>query len=282
MCFYKVLFFFLVSLLPHQQRSMHAEELSVLVSVAPYIHIVERIGGDSIQVKLIVPQGADSHNYEPTPKQIQEASKAKIWFYVGEPFEKRAQQALKNQNKEFILCDLRQNLNLHHEQHCEHSCGYDPHIWMSPKMMIIQVHTIAEGLKLILPDKSDAIDTNAQKLIDDLMLLDQELRQQLDRKAHITILVAHPAYGYFCREYGITQMTIEQEGKDPTVKAVTQLINDVKKLDIKKIFIQSRYGHKGAYLIAKEIGAKVVVLDPYNPNYFAMMRECGQQFSESQ
>lgn len=251
-----------------------------LITIAPYTEIVQKIGGDLISVALVVPQGADSHNFEPSPKEIERESQAKIWFCIGEVFEKRVQEAFKSKNKEMRIVDLRKNLHLATERDCAHAGGLDPHIWMSPKLMIEQAKTIAQGLEEILPEKKNEIEQNLQKVIEELLSLDQEIRKELSEKQGSTIMVTHPSYGYFCHDYGLIQFPIEHEGKDPTAKELTELLQKAKKLKIKKIFAQG-YGHKGATLIAKEIGAEVIYLNPYSPHYFQMMREIAKEFREA-
>jgi zinc transport system substrate-binding protein len=279
--FLKILFFFIFAL----SVNLCAQE-KVLVSVAPYVHLVERIGGEDIGVELLVPQGASPHTYEPTPKQIQAISKAKVWFCLGEPIEDKVRPALLNLDKNLVICDLHTGLDLIYEEHghncCHHHNDYDPHLWMSPKLMMKQVITIAKCLQNVFPDLKDTIEKNSQDSLKDLQTLDSDITKLFEGKKERVVLVAHPAYGYFCRDYGIKQISIEMEGKDPTAKELTALINEAKKLNIKKIFVQNQYSHKGAELIAKEIGAKIVVLNPYSDNYIPMMERIAYEFANAQ
>jgi len=244
----------------------------VLVSVAPYMEIVQEIGGDSIIVELMVPQGADSHNFEPTPKQIQEALSAKIWFCIGEAFEKKAEIALQSQNASLAICNLRQVLPAEDK---------DPHIWMSLKLMMKQAELIAKELETTLPEHRVAFKERLQILLGKLEALDHEIKNILKGKQGEVILVAHPAFGYFCRDYGLTQLSIEEEGKEPTAKRLTELLKEARRLKIKKIFLHTCCGHKGAALIAKELGAQLVTINSYSPHYFEMMLNIAHQFQEA-
>ncbi len=264
-----------------------AQDARALVSIAPYLEIVEKLAGKEIQVEIILPQGADAHNYDPTPKQIQRYAESQVWFMLGECFEKRMQTALQSQNPNLVVCDLRTDIPLIKEEHPQHIGGYDPHIWMSPKLMILQAKTIAKILEQVFPttEMKEKIQNNLAELIDELEALDNEIQQQFAtlHKTHseLIVLVAHPSYSYFCKEYGITQLSIEQEGKDPSAKELTHLLQEAKKLQIKTIFIQGPYPHKGAQLIAKEIGAKLVTLNPNSAHYFQMMRQIAKEFAEA-
>ena len=182
-----------------------AEDRTVLVSVAPYVEIVQDIGGKSIHPLLVVPPNASFHAFEPTPKQILAMSKGKVWFCIGEPFENKVINALKNQNKDLLIVDLRDGLALltneeccHHEHHAHSS--FDPHIWTSPKMMQTQAKTIALGLEKAFPELKDEIQKNLKVVLQKLEALDKDIREILKDAKGLTILVSHPALGYFCFE----------------------------------------------------------------------------------
>lgn len=285
--FTKILLFFLISFSLH----LKAEE-KVLVSVAPYLHIVEKIIGEEVSVSLLVPPGASSHTYEPTPKQVQALSSAKIWFCLGEPSDEKAKKALLQQNPHLLVVDLHEGLDLieddhgcchHHDsdQHSYHHHSFDPHIWMSPKLMVEQVQKIEKALNDAFPERGEHISQNAKSLIQDLQALDRDIKHLFKNKSPVTVIVAHPAYAYFCRDYGLTELSIEQDGKDPTAKELTHLLEKARSLQVKKIFIQNQYSHKGAELIAKELKAQIVILNPYSENYFPMMEKVAYEFSTS-
>lgn len=267
-----------------------AAERVALVSMAPYVGMVRELTGNEIKVELLVPAGFSAHTYEPTPKQILNAAKASIWFTVQEPFEVRALQALTAENPKLVLVDLRQGLQLihGHEDHehdghiCSCSHGADTHIWMSPKMMQVQVNHMAAMLKEVFPDLGSTIDKNRPLLIEKLKNLDSSIHSILDAHKGEVIFVAHPAYGYFCREYGLTQQSIEFEGKDPTPKHIYTLVKEAKEDKITTIFTQKQYSTKAAELVAKEVGAKLVMLDPYSENYFESMKDIAKNFAEAE
>lgn len=101
----------------------------------------------------------------------------------------------------------------------------------------------------------------------------------LNPLANRTILVSHPAYAYFCRDYNLTQLSIEFEGKDPMPQQLTKILETARDLKVKKIFIQPQFQNKGAKLIAKELDAELITLDPYSEDYFEMMREIGNRIA---
>lgn len=266
-----------------------ANEL-VLVSVAPYETMCKELTANGIDIELLVPVGDSLHTYEPRPKQVLRAAKAKLWFIIGEVFEKKVIKALHEQNPNLAIVDLRDGLDLmreeehvhdHEHVHHHHEDETDPHIWMSPKMMQVQVSHMAESLKEAFPELQLTIEQNAKSLITRLEALDKEIREILKDSKGKTIFVSHPAYGYFCREYGLDQVSIEFEGKDPTPRQLNDLLEQARKDHVRTIFTQKQYSTKASNLIAQELQAKIVLLDPYSKNYFESMREIAKSIAEA-
>lgn len=258
----------------------------VLVSVAPHKFFVEKIAGSTVKVGLMVPAGASAHIYEPTPKQMLDATKADLWFYVGEGFEPKVRAALQSYNPRMQFVDLRHNLDMisfenGHKCCSHHHAGcYDLHYWLSPLQAKIQAETIATALVKLYPENTQLYNDNLAKFQNELDNLDHEIREILSKPHNPVIMISHPAYAYFCRDYGCRQLSIEFEGKDPTPQQLTKVIQAARLYEIKTIFVQIQYSSKGAKLIAAQIGANVVNLDPYSEHYFDSLRTIAKAFAE--
>lgn len=256
----------------------------VLVSVAPHKFFVEKIAGNTLDIGLMVPAGASSHTYEPTPRQMIAVAKANIWFQIGEGFELRAGQALRSHNPHLQLIDLQQGLDLIYEHCCCHahhahaSCT-DPHFWLSARQAKIQAKTIARTLIAAFPQHKDLYEQNLQVFLTELDSLDKAIIDILAPLNERTIMVSHPAYAYFCRDYNLKQLSIEFEGKDPTPQQLTAVIQKAHQDHIKKIFIQLQYSNKGAKLIAQQLGAEIITLDPYAEDYINTMLAIAKAFA---
>lgn len=251
---------------------------SVLVSIAPYKLFVEKIAGDTVTPILMVPAGASAHTYEPTPKQMIASSQADLWFTIGESFETRAIQALQSHNPKLQTIDLRQGVSMITADPasglcCCHANCQDLHIWLSARQAKIQVATIADGLSKRYPENAALYKKNLEILLKDLDALDTDVTAILKPLTSRIILVSHPAYAYFCRDYDLKQLSIEFEGKDPTPLQLTKVLNDARAAHINKVLVQPQYSSKGARLFAKELNANIVVLDPYSEDYFNSMRQ---------
>lgn len=283
---WKILSFILITSTFHLCAAESAKSHYVLVSVAPYKFFLEKIAGEKLKVGLVVPVGASSHSYEPSPRQMDEVIKADLWFCIGEAFENRVLPVLQSRNRALKGIDLRQGLSLiYATQGCTHGCchgsnGADVHIWLSPRLAIEQVKTIVSTLSATYPEHAQYFQERGETFIRELQALDGDIIAILAPLKQRIILVSHPAYAYFCREYNLEQLSIEFEGKDPTPQQLTKLLQQVREKKLKKIFIQSQYNNKGARLIAKEIGAELVTLDPYAENYIPAMREIAKHFAD--
>lgn len=261
-----------------------AEVPTVLVTVAPHQFFVEKIAGKSVNVLLMVPAGASAHSYEPSPKQMIAASKALLWFRIGESFETKAIEALKSHQPRLKIVDLRQGLDLitSGESHCR-CClesGADLHFWLSTRQAKIQAETIVTALTGAFPENRELYEKNVAIFKAELDDLDKKIEEILKPLKNRNILVSHPAYAYFCRDYDLKQYSIEFEGKDPTPQYLTKILQLARDLDIRTVYIQLQYNNKGARLIADEIHAKVVVLDPYGENYLESMLQIAHAFSK--
>jgi zinc transport system substrate-binding protein len=260
-----------------------------LVTVPSYRYFANRIAGDRLQVDLMVPVGASAHTFEPTAKQIMAASRADLWFTTGEPFEACVWRALRAYHPSMCQVDLRTGVKLIAGEgghtHCScHPDGVDLHMWLSPRVAAQQVQTMVKALQERYPAHAPYFAANGAALHAELLALDAEIRQRLGSSASSAqrlIVVSHPAFAYFGRDYGIKQLSIEVEGKDPTPRQLTQLLVDARKAGTKAIYVQPQYPNKGAALIAQQLGAQLIEVDPYAEDYFKMMRQLTAYFSEA-
>lgn len=256
--------------------SLHAK-VEVLVSIAPQKFLVEQIGGPYVAVDIIVPPNANAHTYEPTPKQILMAQKKQLWFRLGEGFETRILPSLERTVR---IIDQRKDLDLI-KGGAGRCCGqdaFDPHIWLSPCLLKVQARQIALALQAQDPENAQFYQHNLLLLEQQLEQLNQELTALFAHAPRRTILVSHPAFGYFCRDYGLVQLSIETEGREPTPKTLTGLIDEARRLKITTVFLQKQHNPKGGIIVAKEIGAVTCYVDPYIENVIENLRTISHLF----
>ncbi len=248
---------------------------TVIVTVPPQKGLLERIAGDSVKTAILVPPGASPHSFEPTPKELLSLTSGKVWFRIGEPFEEKAIRMLA---KTCHIVDMRKDLSLLHSS-CSCHRGEDLHYWLSPKLLQLQAESMATTLCEAFPENSALYRANLEKVQEELTLLDSRIRELLKGKEGRYFVVAHAAYGYFCQEYGLIQLSIEENGKEPTPKALVNLIEKAKNTPI--VFAIEPYSPKGITLIAKEIGAEVNTINPYAEDPIANLESLAQTLHDS-
>ncbi len=282
--------FLLVLLLPlsscEKRPSALGEKPTVLVSVPPYIYFVDKIAQGLVDIESLVPAGANPHIYEATPKEVQRYQKAALWIYLGETLDKKVLHVLKDRHKAVRVVDVSQKIPLlsycneeHDHDHCHHE-GADLHIWLSPVLAKQQAETIGAALMDLLPESKEQIRKNLENFLEELDQLNAEISSLLAPMKDRAILVSHPAFAYFCRDYHMVQLSIEVEGKDPLPKDVTEIIQKAKSYHIQSVLLEPQYSNKGAELIAESMHLPTHMVDPYSENYSANLLSIAKVIAE--
>ena len=262
------------------------DPLQVVVSILPQEYFVERIGGDRVKIATLVQPGHSPATYSPTPRQMASIATAQLYFRIGVPFENALIPKLNRSTPEMNIIDLRQGLKLlpmeeSHDDHHEHEGDLDPHTWLDPKLALKQSALIRDTLIRYDPEGEALYDANFASLAKDLNLLDQQLKTVLQPLAGKTAYVFHPAYGYFCRAYGLKQKAINPDGKDPGARYLARLIEQAKSNNVRVFFVQPQFSDKAARTLARSIEGSVIALDPLARNYLANMQSMANQLVES-
>lgn len=254
----------------------------VLVSVPAYVSVVQEMAGETIDVQTVVPPTASFHAFDPTPKRIQELRQAKLWYIIGEPFERKIKDAFCHQKNPPTIVDLRTGLSLIGDEHGHHyEGGTDPHIWTSPKMMLSQLDTIRDGLVRTFPQIQEGIAARYLTVQEHCQQLIDEANTRLSGQEGKIIVIAHGAYGYLCRDYGIEQLAVETGGKEATVGALDELIKKARERGVKTVFSITQHPKQGINRIAQVLHAKVINLNPSQPDYFVEERETINAFGNA-
>lgn len=246
------------------QMNQDSEVIRVVVTILPLADFVENVGGNKVKVTVMVPPGANPHTYEPTPDQLRELTRAKIYVKVGSgmDFELTWMSKFIEINRNMLICDSSRGIQLIRK---------DPHIWLSPLNAKIQVENIYEALVKVDPVNRKYYSCNKENYIRKLNELDTGIRKELLKIKKREFMVFHPAWGYFAREYNLKQIAVEKEGKEPAARDLVKLIKQARKIGIKTIFVSPQFSTKGAKVIAREIGGKLVFIDPLARDYIENM-----------
>ena len=266
-------------LLPDTQ-TQSSDQVRVVVSVAPQEEFVKAVGKDKVQVTVMVPSGADPHTYEPLPKQMQELSQAQLYLMVGSPleFELTWMDKMRAMNPQMKVVNTSQGITLLPSQGESSS---DPHVWVSPRNARVMVENTYQALVEVDPDNQKYYQENRDQYLKRLDQADQNLTQSLQKVNSKKILVYHPAWAYLCRDYGLEQISIEKEGKEPTSQDLTRLVDQARQENITLVFVSPQHNQENAQVIADELGGELVVVDPLASNYLENMAQVAEAFSRN-
>jgi zinc transport system substrate-binding protein len=249
--------------------------LVVAVAVPPQAYFVERVAGDLVQVEVLIPPGANPATYEPSVREMQVMARAALFLTVGHPafpFEKAW--------LEHLLADM-PKMKLIDGSPGEDDLSSDPHVWLAPSMVKPMVRELTEAIIGLLPQHTATLSDNLADLLADIDDLDAEIRAALQGGKSRRFAVFHPAWSHFAQEYGLDQLAVEADGKEPGPGALAQLIEQLRAEGIPVIFTQPAVSSLSAQVVASEIGATVRVLDPLARDWPKAMREAATAIAEA-
>ncbi|HBW15780.1 MAG TPA: cation ABC transporter substrate-binding protein [Desulfovibrio sp.] len=272
--------------------------LQVSVSIPPQKYFVERIGGDLVRTTVMVPPGADPHTYEPKPSQLRGLSGSRIYFSIGAPFEDAwLARIVAAAGPSLSVVPMHKGVTLlpaaaplhndetehaegkeHHEDHHAHADGHghdhgttDPHVWLSPMLVRHMSLAIRDALAKADPAHAATYRANYDRFAADIDAMDKKFADLFaalpqDRRR---FLVFHPSWNYFAHNYGLTELSIEVEGREPSPRQLRAIIDLARRERITTIFVQPQFSRRAAQTIATEIGARLVDADPLAEDWAA-------------
>lgn len=257
----------------------YSQELNVFVSIAPQKYFVEKIGGEHVHVHIMVPSGASPHTYEPLPGQMKALSGAKAYFTVGVTFEKAWLGKIRAANPGVMFVETARHIEKrpspeehhHHDQEGHAHGDADPHIWLSPPLVMLQARSILDGLASIDPDNQGFYESRYAAFIAEIVDLDIELRNLLTPGTDF--MVYHPSWGYFADAYGLRQIPIEVDGKAPKARQMKKVIEAAREKEIRFVMVQPQISTRDAEMIAREIGGQTVMADPLAEDWAQNLRD---------
>ncbi len=265
------------------QRTSDNHILSV--SIAPYKYIVEAIAGDDFTVNVMVPAGASPHSYEPYPDQIKKLEKSSAYIANGYlDFETTWFDRFKSINKNMKMIqvsdhiDLLSSTHIHHhddeeESHHHDEIAMDPHFWLSPKNGMAIAAAVKDMLIELNPSAAESYEKNFNLLSEKIKSLDVEADSLFSLTTRKAFVIYHPNLAYLAKDYGLTELAIEQDGKEPSPSELKHLIDEAKEEGITTVFIQKEYDKRYAQTLSSDLNANVVVIDPLSEDWINAIRE---------
>lgn len=254
---------------PGKQTS---EKMLVVASIAPLADFAREVGGDLVRVEVLVPPGASSHTYQLTPEQMSLISNASVLVLNGIDLEYWADKAIAAaDNPKLIVIRTGEGLpTISSDDEHDHS-GKNPHVWLDPVYAVHQVAVIREAFIKADPSHRKEYIANANAYIAKLKQLDGDIRKRVKTFSSKRFIAFHPAWVYFAKEYGLDQAAVIESspGREPSPAEIRDIVDTARKLKVKAIFAEPQFSPKAAQVVADEVGAKVLYLDPQGkpPSY---------------
>jgi len=264
-----------------------AERIPVAVSVPPQAYFVEKIGGDHVRVEVMIPTGSSHVDYTPSPRQVAALAGARIYIKVGHPafeIETHSIVPFLDRLPEILVVDMSQGMSLIAGEGSEghHPQGGDPHVWVAPSTVRVAARNIAAALRKADPGHAAEYAANLRAFEAEIDALDREIRDRLGSAASARkFMVYHPSWGYFAHEYGLEQIAIEAEGKEPSAQRLIQLIDRGRAENVKVIFVQGGFPRKSAQVIADAVGGRVLTADPQERDWANNLRRVAAELGEA-
>ncbi len=262
--------------------------LRVAVSVPPQGYFVQRIGGDHVKVEVMIPPGYSHADYPLTPRQVAALSRARLYIAVGHPafeFERVQLKAVLRDLPRLQVVDMSRGMRLIagkvEGDEDAGEAGGDPHVWVAPETVAVAARNVAAALIGIDPAHAGEYRANLAAFEADVARLDREIRARLAGTRGDRFMVYHPTWGYFAREYGLEQVAIEAEGKEPSAQRLIGLIDRARRERVKVVFVQAGFPRKSAQVIAEAVGGRVLVADPQDPDWLGNLRRVARELQEA-
>ena len=240
-----------------------SDKKTIFVTITPMQSIIEEITTGDFDIEVIVPKGASPETFEPTPKQVTSFSDAELIFSTGLiDFE---QSLIERIGDDAEVVNLSNGIELiagscSHGNH-KHKHGVDPHIWTSPRALRTMVTNAHKAIMAHYPDSVKYTEATG-RLLERINKLDNYCATRIKAEGVEAMMIYHPAYTYYARDYGIEQIAIEHDGKEPSLRQTTALIEKAKEHGVKAILRQPQYSEDKVRAIANDAGAEIITTDP--------------------
>ncbi len=288
-----------------------ADKLPVVASILPLGDFCNQIGGDRVEVQVLVPPGASPHTFEPPPSLVAKATQARVFVYIGAGMEPWAQRLLSSRHATQLVVEATHGISLiqdaeEHDHVGETQEGHlqgghaqdksarigpgerathhhgkgNPHVWLDPILAQEISRAICRAFIQVDPGNERFYLGNLSRFLGQLQGLHEDIENSVSGFRIREYVCFHPAYAYFSRRYGLREVGVIEPspGREPAPRHIQRIVKAIRDYKIEVIFAEPQLSPRVAEVIAKEAGAKVLLLDPlggrppYGSDYVKMMR----------
>lgn len=266
-----------ISILPHLSSCVNLEQKKEIVSVTiqPQKYFAEKIADDLFDINCIVPDGSSPESYDPSPSHLVNVEKSSAYFKVGYlGFEMAWLDKLLQNNPKMKVYDNSTGMSLisgahscTNDTHVHSDANFDPHTWTSPRQAAIMAWNMYEAFIQLDPKHKKEYTQRYNALQQEISRADSLLTSIAPQLQGKTFAIYHPSLSYLARDYGLNQLSIENNGKEPSASYMKEAIDLAKAQEVKIVFIQKEFDKKNVEVFAKETGCKIVEINPLNYNW---------------
>lgn len=263
----------------------------IAVSILPQQYVIDRIAGDLADTVVLVGPGQSPHSYEPTPRQMSLLSQADAWILSNTDFEKALASNVRALYPDLLVVDGTEGVTFRyledhdgeheHLEEEENSIELDRHTWLGREPMKLLGLAVAQTLITLDTEHESTYLRNLDNFHSEVDAVFDVLTEELADLRGTSVLVYHPSFGYLLDEFGITQEAVETGGKEPTARALADLIERAEERGVKALFVQAQFSTNAARNVAQAIGAEVLPLDPLAYDLLGNIRVIGKTLART-
>lgn len=266
---------------------MAAEKPVVFVSIPPQVWLVKHLAGEAVEVQTLLTPGANPHTFEPDARQVRKLSEATLFLTLGMPFELALVGRAGSLNASLRAVGMDAGIEKStaaphaHGSEAGHICGAggDPHIWLSPRLMCAMASNTAAALSQMLPQQRVALANNLQATVREILAAEAAVRGKLALLRVKTWVVYHPSWNYFAKDFGLSLLVIEQDGKAPAARHLAEVIGQARAAGVKVVFAERQYDRRPAQALAQQLGARLETIDPLQEDWPMLMRGVAEKLA---
>lgn len=260
---------------------LHAEVSPplVFVSIPPQKQLVERIAGDLVDVRVMLPPGQSPETFAPTPRQIVSLSTARVYFQVGVPFESSWTDSIRAVNPDIHIVECCDGLFANNA--VPPDIAEDMHVWNDPVLVLQLAKQMLDELIILLPMQERIFVSNYRRLSYALNELDRDIRQRLLTRSTDYFIVSHGAWSLFAERYGLVQLPLEQNGKEIGARSLMELVSLARREKLDTVFVMEQYRTPFLANLAQQLDADLVELDVLAEDYIGNMYHITEKIARS-
>ncbi len=255
-------------------RSGKSDKPVITVTIEAQRYFTEGVAGDKFEVECLVPKGTSPETYDLATYQLEKLNKSRAYLRIGFiGVEQTWGKRMVDNAPKLDVFDTSRGINLIFEAGHSHGKNHhvgsaDPHVWNSAANAIILTNNTYQALRTLDPENEPYYAARRDSLCERIRQVDTTIRQELALPGSAqSFMIYHPALSYFARDYGLTQIPIEESGKEPSPAYLKELVDQCREEKVRVIFVQPEFDKSNAEIIARETGAKIVAIDPLNPKW---------------